>query len=182
MSRLVIRGAQAALALAIIACGKKPAPEAVNPARGLKTLTTEDPEVVAIAVEAARSLPAQRTTQPLFGGVYVNDRRSRPATDAVKRATGFTEVPAAPRPSSTSCVARVNGREQQVACPPSMATAIPPTFTFAEVRATEDSAYVGVSFIDGPSEKSSCITLLRKIGGWATVSTAIIANARNCGK
>ena len=183
MSRLVFRGVQAAVAVAVMACAKQqPAPETVNPARGLKTLTTEDREVSEIAVAAVRALPPSRSGQPLFAGVYVNDRKSRPATDAVKRATGFTEVTAPLRPSSGQCRARVNGQEREIPCPANTATAIPPTFTFVEVRATEDSAYVGLTETDDRSEKASCITMLRKIGGWATVSTSIIANPKNCGK
>jgi hypothetical protein len=183
MSRLASRGVQAALAFALIACAGKPAPQVADPSRGLKALATEDREVSDIAIAAARSLPISRTGQPLFAGVYVNERKSRSATDAVKRATGFPEVSRAPRPRELRCMVRSSsGQEREIPCPPAAVSAVPPTFTFVEVRATEDSAYVGIEETDDRSEKASCITLLRRIGGWSVLSTSIIASAKNCGK
>src|SRR5688572_30649023 len=168
-------------ALVLAACAKKAPPESANPARGLRTLATEDADVTAISLEAARSVWT-RTGQPLFGGVFVNDRRSRSATDAVKRATGATEVTNRGRGNVRCMIRTSGGQEREIPCPPQAAASIPPTFTFVEVRATADSAYVGVVESDQRTEKANCVTLTRRLGGWNFVGTTVIANAKHCGR
>jgi hypothetical protein len=169
-----------AASLALTACAKK-TPEVVNPTRGLRTLATEDPDVTAISLEAARAVWTQ-AGQPLFAGVFVNERRSRSATEAVKRATGATEVSSSRR-GPVRCMARTSaGQEREIPCPVQAVASIPPTFTFVEVRATADSAYVGILETDERIEKSSCVTLTRRPGGWNFLGTMVIANAKHCGR
>jgi hypothetical protein len=168
-------------ALMLAACAKKAPLESTNPARGLRTLATEDSDVTAISLEAARAVWTQ-AGQPRFGGVFVNDRRSRSATDAVKRATGATEVTSTQRGQLRCRIVSSSGQEREVPCPPQAVASIPPTFTFVEVRATADSAYVGVLEADGRSEKASCVTLTRRPGGWNYLRTTVIANAKHCGR
>lgn len=165
------------------ACGGKKAPETTaDPARGVRNLGPDSAVVADIAVVAARALPPQRTTQPFFGGVYVNDRLSRPATDAVRRATGFSVTSSTRAPTVQCRVQSSSGASREVPCPPQAAAAIPPTIAFVSVRATPDSAYVGLLEVDGTSEKGSCTTLTYRIGGWTYLSNSIIANPKNCGK
>ena len=165
------------------ACGGGKAPETMaNPARGLRNLGPDSAAVSDMAVEAARSLPPQRSTQPLFGGVYVNDRLSRTATDAVKRATGFTVTSTTRQPEVRCRVQTSGGASRDIPCPPQAAAAVPPSVSFVSVRATGDSAYVGLLEVDGTAERSSCITLVRRTGGWSYLSNSIIASAKNCGK
>src|SRR4051812_41938041 len=124
----------AALMIGVAACGGAKAPETTaNPARGLRPLTMDDPEVTSIAVVAARALPSIGTnsSQPMFSGVYVNGRKARLASDAVARASGFTAISATPRRTSVECTAvSSSGQSKAVQCPPSVKQMIPPVFSF----------------------------------------------------
>jgi hypothetical protein len=174
------------LLVALAACSGGAAPKVTaDPARGLRTLTTEDPDVTAIAIEAARALPRNgpSAAMPRFAGVFVEGRRSRPATDAVTRVTGFTPVTNA-RTATPQCraVNTSTGQSINVPCPASATAVIPPTYSFTEVRATADSAYVGVTESSGNSDKVSCMTLIHRGVSWVYFGTMVTANARNCGK
>jgi hypothetical protein len=59
---------------------------------------------------------------------------------------------------------------------------MPPTFTFDEVRATADSAYVGITEAGQMAAKSSCVTLMRRAGTWTHLSSTVMADPRQCGK
>jgi hypothetical protein len=173
------------LFLAVIgaaACGGSRAAEsAINPERGLRSLTQDSAAVSDIAIEAARSLPPQRTTEVLFAGVYVNDRLSRTATDAVKRATGFVITSGTGKPE-VRCRVQSSTGSREVPCPAQVVQSIPSTISFASVRATADSAYVGMIGSDGTSEKASCLTLVRRGVRWVYVTNTVIANAKFCGR
>lgn len=174
------------LLAAIVACGGGAAPKVTaDPARGLRAITTEDPEVTAIAVAAARSLPSNGTAQamPLFGGVFVDGKRSRPASDAVVRATGFLVGSSSTRRPQMRCEARSSsGQTREIPCPPQTQQMLPPTYIFEEVRATTDSAYVGVTETLNGSAKGSCVTLVKRGASWDYLGSMVIASPRNCGK
>lgn len=175
-----------ALSIVLAACGgASSTPKvAADPARGLRPLTHDSAEVATIAIEAVRSLPPSRGAgQPLFGGVYVNGRLARQASDQVARATGFAPA-AGVQKQNVQCVAQTSsGASRPIPCPAQAAASIPPIYRFEEIRATADSAYVGWSETANNSTRGNCITLVRFGGaGWRAMSTAIIADAKNCGK
>lgn len=174
------------LLAAIAACGGGAAPKVTaDPARGLRTMTTEDPELTAIAVAAARALPLNGTAQsvPFFGGVFVDGRKSRPASDAVVRATGFPAGSSSTRRPQVRCEARSSsGQTREVPCPPQTQQMLPPTYIFEEVRATADSAYVGITETMNGSSKGSCVTLVKRGASWDYLGSTVIASPRNCGK
>src|SRR4051812_10475506 len=79
------------LAIIVAGCTHTPAPvTAIDPARGVRNLTADSAEVLAIAMMAAREIqtPGQTSKAP-FGGVYVNGVRARKASDEVIRANDF---------------------------------------------------------------------------------------------
>jgi hypothetical protein len=174
------------LAVAATACGgAKPAQTEPSPARGLLRLTADDAQLSAIAVAAARGLPSinKSTSTPAFGGVYVDGRRARLATDAVVRATGFTAVSTPTRSGNVQCRAvSSTGKSMPVPCPPEARQALPVTYTFDEVRATADSAYVGVSESSDTADRGSCMTLVKRQGNWTYFSTLIMADPKRCGR
>jgi hypothetical protein len=118
----------------------------------------------------------------MFAGVYVEGKKATRASDDVARAMGFTQVQRVLRTPVQCRVVSSNGQSRTVPCPPAAMANVPPTYTFDEVRATPDSAYVGVDETTNSVPKASCITLLRVGSNWRVVNTTIIANARNCGK
>jgi hypothetical protein len=180
-----------ALALAA-ACGAKSASEtgpapAANAARGLRTFATDDPLVTEIALEAAQSLPTTVTSggnKPLFAGVFVEGKRFRLASETVVRTMGYTATSSS-RPARAECraVNQSTGASTPIPCPASTSTMVPPTITFEEMKATADSAYVGVAEESSTGQsRQSCIVLRRIGNGWRVTSTAIIADARRCGR
>lgn len=174
-----------ATALVLTACGKPGAPEVTSdPARGLRTFTDTDPILSEIAVEAARSLPMEGRTTPAFGGVYVDGRRYRAASEAVARATGFTATSGSGpvRPECRS-VNQTTGASTPIPCPASASSSIPVVYSFAEVRATADSAYVGSTKAAANSASAAtCITLSRSEGRWMVLRTVPIGDAKRCGR
>ena len=184
------RWALVAAAITTVACAKAAAtPEAVSPERGLRTLTANDDEVSNIAVAAAKYLPPVGTTRPYFAGVFVDRRKARSASDAVVRATGFTAVNEASRstrPPECRVVNRSTGATTTVPCPASVtvmaAAVVPPTYTFAAVRATADSAYVGITTKTTGTPEESCMTLVRSAGTWTVLRTTVATSAEHCGK
>lgn len=186
---LTLRRAGAAACLALtVSCGSKAASgtaaaPAANAARGLRTFVTDDPAVTQIALEAAQSLPpiiGSSSNKPLFGGVFVEGKRFRLASEAVVRTMGFTATSSS-RPATPVCRSSTGAT---IACPSTGTTIVmPPTITFEEVKATADSAYVGVGEEASTGQsKQTCITLRRIGNGWKVTSTAIIADARRCGR
>jgi hypothetical protein len=172
-----------ALAWILIACGGKPAPDtSADPARGLRKLT--DTEVSEIAVAAAQSLPPSGSVTSHFSGVFIDGQQARMASEAVVRATGFVAVEGRTTPPSPPCRVRnvATGATTPVPCPPSAATALPPTWSFVAVRATNDSAYVGSSKAESGRAEPGCITLARAGARWRVVSTLPMADARRCGR
>ena len=177
----------ALLTAGAVACGGTKAPETtVSPSRGLRALTIDDPEVTAIANAATRALPSMGSSSSgthFFAGVYVNGRRARLATDAVVRTTGYTAVSSVPKRTTVECRAvSSSAQSRPVQCPAAARATIPPTFTFDEVRATADSAYVGITETNDMAEKSSCVTLVRRGTTWTYLGSAIVANGKLCGK
>lgn len=172
---------------ALLACSSAPEPAPIaNPARGLRNLN--DPQVekdlAAIAVEAAMSVQSSAPgSRPFFGGVFVGSRKNRVASDAVVRATGFTAVSGTGSPKMECRQQNMStGQSRPIPCPAAAVDALPPSFSFPEVRATADSAYVGVLETSPRASKASCITLGRKGAAWKVLTTMVIADARQCGK
>lgn len=178
-----------AIALAVLACSSAPAPaptpSPADSARGLRNLNDPkaEAELTAIAVAAARSLPPSSSTRGLFSGVFVDGRRAREATQAVIRAAGLTEVSSS-RGVKVQCRSTnmSTGQSTPIPCPTSVAASQPPVMSFAEVRATADSAYVGLTETTDRSSRASCITLERTASDWRVVTQLTIADARRCGK
>ena len=173
-----------AVALTLTACGGSAAPKIVaDPARGLVALTADDPRVDAIAVAADRDIRVLVQPMPLFGGVYVDGRRAIRATNAVARATGLTATSGTGTPK-VECRAQnmSTGQSISVPCPPAAVAAIPRVLSFIAVRATADSAYVGVLEADNRSSKSSCMTLTRAGTDWKVLGTSIVTDAKHCGR
>jgi hypothetical protein len=178
------RRALAALTIALAACGKAPAPAtAVNPARSLRNLTADSTEVLTIAMEAAREIsPSAQASKALFGGVYVKGRRARQTSDEVIHANGFASASADKAPAMRCEARSSDGRVVPIACPHAAIAAVPPVLTFAEVVATADSAYVGLSEVTIETKKASCITLRHVARSWSVVSNVPIADAKLCGR
>jgi hypothetical protein len=175
--------------LAAVACAGGAKPETVaDPARGLRSLNPDDPDVVAIATAAAASLQSGSSArtignmEPMFAGVYVNGRKAQKATDAVLRVTGMHPVSSTRSPTVSCTAVSSSGKSMPVACPRDVIAQLPPAYMFDEVRATADSAYVGFSETSDRAQQASCITLRRTATDWRFVSTSPIASARNCGK
>jgi hypothetical protein len=174
----------ATLGLGLLACGHAPAPAvAVDLARGLRNLTADSDGVLPIAMEAAREItPSAQANKALFGGVYVSGRKARKTTDEVVHANGFAAAPADKAPAM-KCVARSpDGRQIPIQCPRVAVESIPPVFTFDDVVATSDSAYVAVSEATIDSRKASCITLHRAKMSWSVVSNVPIGDVKKCGR
>ena len=74
------------------------------------------------------------------------------------------------------------GESTPIPCPPSVAASQPPVLSFAEVRATADSAYVGLTETTDRYSRASCVTLARAGSDWRVVTQLTIADARRCGK
>jgi hypothetical protein len=167
--------------MSLAACGGAPKTVA-DPARGLIPLTVEDDRLDAIVLEASRAIPETGQNRPLFGGVYVDGRHARRATDVVARASGLQAVTTTRSPKVECRATSSSGRSTPIPCPPQAVAALPPVLSFVEVRATADSAYVGLLESDDRSSKSSCITLLRAGTGWRMLETSVIADAKRCGR
>jgi hypothetical protein len=182
---------QTAIAVTVLACSSAPAPAptaspAASSARGLRNLNEPQAEadLAAIAVEAAMSVQATSAgSRPFFGGVFVSSRKNRLASDAVVRATGFTAVNGT-GPAKVECRAQnvSTGQTKPIPCPAQAVDALPPSFSFLEVRATADSAYVGVMESNPRASRASCITLARNGTAWKVLTTLVIADPRQCGK
>jgi hypothetical protein len=174
------------LAFAGAACSGAKAPATTpDPARGLRDLSKDDAELTAIAVAAARTIPPKSTSgaTTLFSGVFVNGRKARLASDAVVRSTGFAATSSSRTPTPQCRLENVStGQSRPAPCPASVSSYMPPTFTFDEVRATADSAYVGVTEAGQMAAKSSCLTLTRRAGTWTYLSSTVMADPRQCGK
>ena len=178
------RHASIAAMMILTACATSATPKAAaNPARGLLDLRAAEAEVAEIAVEAARSLPQEGRTRPNFAGVYVGGTKVRSASDAVVRATGFTAVNST-GPTKVEC-GRQNmstGQITPMPCPASATLSIPPTFSFAEVRATADSGYVGsAKHSHNAPALTTCITLAREGARWKVVDAKPIGDPKRCG-
>jgi hypothetical protein len=173
------------LALAGTACGGGKTPEtSANPARGLRDLSKDDAEVFSIAVAATHAVGSRTGSgTTFFSGVFVNGRKARLASDAVARATGFTPTSSTRAPRvECRAVNTSTGQSRAVPCPATATQSIPPTVTFDEIRATADSAYVGITEEAQMSSKGSCATLVRRNGAWTFLSTTVMADPRQCGK
>jgi hypothetical protein len=174
----------ALLLIGVVGCGgAKAAETSASPTRGLRSLRTDDPDLTAIATVAAQTLPSAGTAlaKPVFRGVFVNGQMSRSATDAVMRATGFTQASSTRQPFVVCRVSSSSGQSTPTQCPGSVKASLPSTFSFDEVRATADSAYVGVTEVTGAASKASCLTLVRRGNDWQNLGSAVIAVARRCG-
>lgn len=175
-----------AAAIAMTACTHAPAPApavAADPARGVRNLTADSAEVLAIAMEAANEIrPSGGMTKALFGGVFVNGHRAQKASDEVIHSNGFASASGARPPKMTCTLKGPNGQQTPMQCPRQAVASAPPIYTFEEVVATPDSAYVGVSEVTPDARKGDCITLRRTNTAWSVVSNTPIGDAKRCGK
>lgn len=185
MSRILRLGTACAAALSIGCSAKKepsvtPEPQA---ARGLVDLGGDEVELSSIALVASQKLPPPGNPQPAFGGVYVNGRYARRASEAVARAVGYASVQSTRAPKAAQCrVVSSSGASRDIPCPASVQQAVPTVFTFPEVRATADSAYVGIAESGPNATRSNCVTLWRTAGGWIVLRSVVIADAKSCGR
>ena len=173
-----------ALALTIAACSHAATPAVVtNPARGVRNLTADSAEVLAIAMEAAREVrPASNATKALFGGVYVKGHLAKKTSDEVIHANGFASASGSRGVKVTCRIQSPSGQTAPAQCPREVVTQIPPVYTFEEVLATADSAYVGMSEVTPDGKKGNCMTLRRVKTSWAVVNTLPIGDAKLCGR
>jgi hypothetical protein len=174
----------AALGLGLLACSHASGPPVtVDPARGLRNLTADSDAVLPIAMEAAREItPSAQANKALFGGVWVSGRKARKTTDEVVHANGFASAAADKAPQMKCVRQSSDGRSVPIQCPRAAVESIPPVFTFDDVVATADSAYVGVSEATTDSKKASCITLRHTKMTWSVVSNVPIGDVKKCGR
>jgi hypothetical protein len=173
-----------ALTMTVLACAHAPAPvTAADPARGVRNLTADSAEVLAIAMEAAREVrPASNMTKALFGGVYVKGHPAKKTSDALIHANGFASASGS-RPLKVECrIESSTGQSRPAPCPRQVVSEVPPVYTFEEVLATADSAYVGMSEVTPDSKKGHCLTLRRMKTSWSLVTNLPIGDAKLCGR
>ena len=170
-------------AIVLAACGHTPEPVAVvNPARGLRSLTADSTEVTAIALAAAGEVRPGAMPKALFAGVYVDGKKAVKASTEVAHANGFALVARPRAPKMTCTLKGPDGQTREMQCPREVVASAPSVYVFDEVRATADSAYVGMSEVTPDATKANCITLLRRMKAWSVEKSTPIGDARQCGK
>jgi hypothetical protein len=171
-----------AVSLALTACGGAATPKtAAAPSAETPKLT--DAEVSAISVAAAETLLPTGSPTTFFAGVFVKGQRSRLASEAVARTNGFT-LGDPGRGATPQCRAQnmSTGQSKPIPCPASVARSIPPTYSFVEVRKTNDLASVGVELRNNDVVQANCINL-RLVGNhWTMVNTTPAGDAKRCGR
>ena len=176
----------ALLVIGAMACGGAKAPETTpNPARGLRNLTTDETELTRIVTAASRELPRGGASglPTFFSGVFVGGSKARLAGDAVLRVTGYSPSSSTRTPAPQCAVQNMStGQRTPIPCPASAKQSVPITYTMAEVRATADSAYVGVIEATDISMKASCVVLIHRETSWSYLRTDPVADAKQCGK
>jgi hypothetical protein len=185
MPRILASGLACA-ALLVIGCSARQPPSVTpdeQPQRGLRDLAGDEAELSSIALAASQKLPPPGSPQPAFGGVYVNGRYARHASDAVARAVGYATVQSTRAPKVAGCrVVSSTGQSKDVPCPASVQQAVPTVFSFREVRATADSAYVGITESGPNVTRDNCVTLWRTSSGWIVLRSAVVSDAKRCGR
>jgi hypothetical protein len=143
-----------------------------KPSTAAPALKGDEPQAVAILVAAGRSLPAHTG----FLGVTLDGQRKQTLTDAVLRETNLERVD--PGAGGTVPFAVPSGGMGPRTSPTIM-------YSFASLRATADSAFVGANVLGlmgHPTTTTTCLVLARAGSDWAVVTTRVVAQATRCGQ
>jgi hypothetical protein len=157
----------------LAACGGSADPEVQpKPGTAAPALKGDEPQAVAILVAAGRSLPAKTG----FLAVTLDGQRKQTLTDAVLRETNLERVDPGANGSVPFAV-------PSTGMPSRTSPAI--IYSFASLRATADSAFVGANVLGlmgRTTTTTTCLVLARASSDWAVVTTRVVAQATRCGQ